>query len=91
MGNVVVLYISQRRLNKALVFLTGEIIVLYNNKQIEIESERQFMEIMRELWAFLRVRKKFWLAPIIIALLFLAAIFWLAGTSGVVSPFIYML
>lgn len=49
------------------------------------------MEVLKELWAFLRVRKKFWLLPIIIALLMLAGIFWLAGTSGFLSPFVYML
>lgn len=49
------------------------------------------MEILKELWAFLRVRKKFWLAPIIISLLLLAALFFVAGSAGVVSPFVYML
>ena len=49
------------------------------------------MEIMKEIWEFMRVRKKFWLAPIIIALLLLAGLFVLAGQAGVVSPFIYAL
>ncbi len=49
------------------------------------------MEIATEIWQFLKVRKKFWLAPIIIALMLLAALFMLAGQAGVVSPFIYML
>ena len=49
------------------------------------------MEIAREIWDFLKVRKKFWLAPIIIALVLLAALFMLAGNAGVVSPFIYAL
>lgn len=49
------------------------------------------MEIVKEIWAFLKVRKKFWLAPIIIALLLLAGLFVLAGQAGVVSPFIYAL
>ena len=44
-----------------------------------------------ELWAFLRVRKKFWLAPLIITLLLLALLFFIAGTSTTMSPFIYML
>ena len=39
----------------------------------------------------MRVRKKFWLAPIILALVLLAALFMLAGGAGVVSPFIYMM
>ncbi len=47
------------------------------------------MELLREFWAFLRVRKKFWLAPIIVALLVLAALFFLAGHAGVVSTLIY--
>ncbi len=49
------------------------------------------MEIVTEIWQFLKVRKKFWLAPIIIALMLLAALFMLAGQAGVVSPFIYAL
>lgn len=49
------------------------------------------MEALRELWSFMRVRKKFWLAPIIIILLLLGALFFLAGQSTVVSPFVYML
>ena len=49
------------------------------------------METVKEIWAFLRVRKKFWLAPIIIALMLLGALFFFAGQAGVVSPFIYAL
>jgi Family of unknown function (DUF5989) len=47
--------------------------------------------IVVEIWSFLKVRKKFWLAPIIIALLLLAGLFVLASQAGVVSPFIYAL
>jgi len=46
---------------------------------------------LREMWAFLRVRKKFWLAPIIITLLVLGLLMWLAGSAAVLSPFIYAL
>ncbi|HNR33539.1 MAG TPA: DUF5989 family protein [Candidatus Hydrogenedentes bacterium] len=49
------------------------------------------MGMLREIWAFLRVRKKFWLAPIIIALLLLGVLIVFAGQAGVVSPFVYML
>jgi hypothetical protein len=49
------------------------------------------MDTIQEIWLFLRVRKKFWLAPIIISLLLLGALFVFAGQAGVVSPFIYML
>jgi hypothetical protein len=49
------------------------------------------MEFMKEMWAFLKVRKKFWLAPIIIVLVLLGALFFLAANAGVVSPFVYAL
>ena len=49
------------------------------------------MEIIKEIWAFMRVRKKFWLAPIIISLILLGLLFFFAGQAGVVSPFIYAL
>ena len=48
------------------------------------------MEFLRELWAFLRVRKKLWLAPIIIVMLMLGGMLILAQGS-VVAPFIYTL
>lgn len=49
------------------------------------------MDIIREIWAFLRVRKKFWLAPIILALMLLGMLMVVAGNAGVLSPFIYAL
>ena len=49
------------------------------------------METVKEIWAFLRMRKKFWLAPIIVALMLLGLLIMFAGQAGVVSPFIYML
>ena len=42
-----------------------------------------------EFWDFMRVRKKFWLAPIILALLLLGFLFYLAVQAPVVAPFIY--
>ena len=46
------------------------------------------MEFLKEVWAFLRHRKKLWLAPIIIVLLILGGLLILAQGS-VVAPFIY--
>ena len=43
---------------------------------------------IKELWIFLKVRKRFWLAPILIILLLLSVLIILAQTSAV-SPFIY--
>ena len=46
------------------------------------------MSFLKEIWAFLRVRKKLWLAPIIIVMVLLGALLILAQGS-VVAPFIY--
>ena len=47
-------------------------------------------EMMAELWDFLKARKKFWLAPIIIMLVLLGLLLVFTETS-VVAPFIYTL
>ena len=46
------------------------------------------IEFFKDLWDFMRVRKKFWLAPIIIVLLLLGVLIVLAEGSAV-APFIY--
>ena len=43
-----------------------------------------------ELWAFLRVRKKFWLAPIVIIMLMLGGLL-VVGQGSALAPFIYTL
>ena len=48
------------------------------------------MELLKDLWAFMRERKKFWLAPIIFVLLLLGTLIVLAQGSAV-APFIYTL
>ncbi len=45
-------------------------------------------DFLKDLWDFMRVRKKFWLAPIIIVLLLLGLLIILAEGSAV-APFIY--
>ena len=47
-------------------------------------------EFFGDLWAFMRERKKFWLAPIIIMLLLLGGLIVLTEGSAV-APFIYTL
>ena len=48
------------------------------------------LSILREFWDFLRVRKKWWLAPVIIILVLLGLI--LVLTEGyALAPFIYTL
>ena len=48
------------------------------------------MELITELWAFLRARKKLWLLPIILVMLLIGGLLVLAHGS-VLAPFIYTL
>ncbi|KJR40712.1 hypothetical protein MCHI_003388 [Candidatus Magnetoovum chiemensis] len=48
------------------------------------------MSFLKELWDFLKVRKKFWLLPIILTMLMLGALIIFAQGS-VIAPFIYTL
>jgi len=57
---------------------------------LSINFEYIIMELLKELWLFLRLRKKLWLAPIIVVMLMLGGLLILAEGS-VVAPFIYTL
>jgi hypothetical protein len=46
------------------------------------------MDLLKELFTFLRLRRKLWLAPIIIVMLVLGALL-IAAQSSVIAPFIY--
>ena len=48
------------------------------------------MSFLKELWAYMRTRKKFWLIPIFLVMLILGALIVLAQGSAV-APFIYTL
>lgn len=48
------------------------------------------IELLKDLWAYMKARKKFWLAPIILVLLLLGALLVFAQGT-VVAPFIYTL
>lgn len=48
------------------------------------------MSLLKELWAFMRARKKYWLLPILIMMVILGALIVMAQGS-VVAPFIYTL
>jgi hypothetical protein len=45
---------------------------------------------LKEFWSFLRVRKKFWLLPILVMMLIFGGLLILAQGSAV-APFIYTL
>ncbi len=48
------------------------------------------IDFLKDLWAFLKVRKKFWLLPLIIILILFGLL--IVFTSGsAIAPFIYTL
>ena len=49
---------------------------------------KDFFELTKDIWEFLKVRKKYWLAPLIITIVLMGAL--IVFTQGsVVAPFIY--
>ncbi len=48
------------------------------------------MSFLKELWAYMRARKKYWLIPIMVMMVILGGLIVLAQGSAV-APFIYTL
>ena len=48
------------------------------------------MDFLKDFWGFLRVRKKYWLLPIIITLLLFGILIVLTSGSAI-APFVYTL
>lgn len=48
------------------------------------------MDFLKEFWAFLKARKKFWMLPIIVVLLLFGVLIVLTSGSAI-APFIYTL
>jgi hypothetical protein len=55
----------------------------------ERAARRKDAGVIREMWQFLRERKKWWLAPILFALLFIGLL--MALGSSAIGPVIYTL
>lgn len=49
-----------------------------------------FMDFLKDLWSFMKARRKWWLAPLIIILLLIGVLIVLGGSSAI-APFIYTL
>jgi Family of unknown function (DUF5989) len=66
--------------------------VLCRRTRLLKEARRReiMFEFIKELWSFLKERKKFWLLPIIILLVTLGSLVVFASGSAV-APFIYTL
>ena len=56
----------------------------------KLKNLRRKLTIFGELWAFMKVRKKWWLGPIILVLLFLG-LFIILTQGSALAPFIYTL
>ncbi len=48
------------------------------------------IDLLTDLWDFMRVRKKFWLAPLVLVMLLLGGLIVFAEGSAI-APFIYTL
>lgn len=48
------------------------------------------LDLLKDFWDFMRIRKKFWLAPIVVIMLLLGGLL-VASQGSVVAPFIYTL
>ena len=72
--------------------MTGSSNSLWINAIAESRAKqvKLVMDFLKDIWKFLRERKKFWLAPIIIILLLLGLLIVIGGSSAM-APFIYTL
>ena len=51
---------------------------------------KDFIELTKDIWDYLKIRKKYWLAPLIFTIVLLGAL--IIFTQGsIVAPFIYTL
>ena len=49
---------------------------------------KDFVDLIKDMWDFLKVRKKYWLAPLIITIILMGTL--IVFTQGsVIAPFIY--
>jgi len=53
-------------------------------------EQRGNVDFLKDFWGYLRVRKKYWLLPILVTLLVFGALIVLTGGSAI-APFIYTL
>lgn len=60
-----------------------------NKSELRKLTEGGRPSLLREFWDFLKVNKKWWLAPILVVVLFMGLLVLLSGSAA--SPFIYTL
>jgi len=52
------------------------------------KGTKEYSEICRELWNYIRFTRKYWMAPVIFVLLIMGSLFFIMEGS-IVAPFIY--
>jgi hypothetical protein len=62
---------------------------LSSRDEFEREAQKASTGLFSEMGAFLRANKKWWLIPVVAALVLVGALVFLAGTAA--APFIYTL
>ena len=56
----------------------------------QMEENKNMGAFIKELWAFLRIRKKLWVAPIISVMILIVTLL-IVAQGSVLAPFIYSL
>ena len=59
------------------------------SSELDRLANEEHQSILEEFWSFLKHNKKWWLLPIVIAILLLGLFVFLGGTA--IAPFIYPL
>lgn len=59
-------------------------------RQLRFHKTDLVVDFFKDLWGYFKVRRKFWLAPLILIVVFCALILLFGGATGV-TPFIYSL
>ena len=59
-----------------------------NGWKLGTDKHSQVLDLFKELWAYFRVRKKYWLAPVIVIMVLFGGLIVLTQGSAV-APFIY--
>ena len=49
---------------------------------------RAFLELINDIWNYLKFRKKYWLGPLIITIVFMSFLI-VVSQGSVIAPFIY--
>ena len=76
--------------NGAIVEVTEKSKRMIKSTLLEFSNMEPFIDLVKDIWDFLKLRKKYWLAPLIITIVLMGAL--IIFTQGsVVAPFIYSL